>query len=287
MNRLLERKKNMDIDEKGIMKFAKEHYSSSYVQGATWNGRQIRNAWKIAAALAEWDVYRRDVKHNPETSCPDTAPARPKLGPRQFNIVAEANLAFDLYLQETTGTTEAERAFNGMDRADDFGTGNGLAFGSSFGNAGPFGQQLSTNQWQERFPSISQQNTRETTPIPPPLNRRHQSDSLIKSKGQATTHASHSRRTSQVSNLTVRDSRGSRRSSSAQGLPPDFRAARGFKGQGHNDDWDSPNLRAQRADKSPLHHSENDEWGQGEQGSHSDRGEEEPSSEDDGGFSDD
>jgi hypothetical protein len=120
---LEERNKRLQVDKKGILRFAKEHFTSSVDKGSTWNGRQIQNAFKVATALAEWDTYSKDVQHNIDTRVPEEdIPSQPRLLASHFNTIAVGTQAFNSYLQETTGYTDAERAFNAMERADDYTT---------------------------------------------------------------------------------------------------------------------------------------------------------------------
>jgi hypothetical protein len=120
---LEERNKRLQVDRKGILRFAKEHFTSSVAKDSTWNGRQIQNAFKVATALAEWDAYSKDVQHNIDTRVPkEDMPSQPRLLASHFNTIAIGTQAFNNYLQETTGYTDAERAFNAMERADDYAT---------------------------------------------------------------------------------------------------------------------------------------------------------------------
>ena len=49
-------KTNTDIDVNEIKGFAINHVRESLPQNATWNGRQIRNAFQAATALAGYDA---------------------------------------------------------------------------------------------------------------------------------------------------------------------------------------------------------------------------------------
>ena len=118
---LEERNKRLQVDRKGILRFAKEHFTSSATRDSTWNGRQIQNAFKVATALAEWDAYSKDVQHNINTRVPEEhMSGQPKLLASHFNTIAAGTQAFSSYLQEATGYTEAERAFNAMERVDNY-----------------------------------------------------------------------------------------------------------------------------------------------------------------------
>ena len=107
----------LEIDHKGIMKFAKLHFRHSRPE-RRWNGRQIQNAFKVATSLAEWATYegQQDGTENPENNV--TTPYR--LSIEHFEAYATETEAFGDYLQETQGFTEAERAFQAHERADDY-----------------------------------------------------------------------------------------------------------------------------------------------------------------------
>ena len=117
---LEERNTRLQVDKKAIMNFAREHFTSS-PREFIWNGRQIQNAFKVATALAEWDAYSKDVQHTIDTSVTvEDMRNQPTLRADHFNTIATGTQAFNSYLQEATGYTDAERAFNAMERADEF-----------------------------------------------------------------------------------------------------------------------------------------------------------------------
>ncbi|KAF5572064.1 AAA family ATPase [Fusarium pseudoanthophilum] len=88
------------IKEKEILKFGKKHFrtleKNSY---ETWNGRQIRNAFQTAIALAE---------HQSMNIAPGGP--QPTLGKEQFEAVARGFMQFDEYLSKTLGATDADMA---------------------------------------------------------------------------------------------------------------------------------------------------------------------------------
>lgn len=59
LERTLERKKTLIVDEKEIMDYALSHFHKTSPLKANWNGRQIRNAFQTATALAEYDSAGR------------------------------------------------------------------------------------------------------------------------------------------------------------------------------------------------------------------------------------
>ena len=120
---LQERKKRLQVDKKGILKFAREHFRSGVAKDSTWNGRQIQNAFKVATALAEWDAYSTTVQqdiHTSITPAEDATRSQPKLLASHFETIATGTDAFDEYLKAATGYSEGQRAYNSMERADDF-----------------------------------------------------------------------------------------------------------------------------------------------------------------------
>lgn len=105
---------NIDVDE--IMGFAINHFRESLPQNAIWNGRQIRNAFQTATALAEYDAWELN-KHNIAKGDPAD---RPKLDRKHFELLAKTSLDFDLYMKETAAVNETERALGNSERADEF-----------------------------------------------------------------------------------------------------------------------------------------------------------------------
>lgn len=170
--KLLEvRNKRLQVDTKGIMKFAKEHFISCTDSSATWNGRQIQNAFKVATALAEWEAYTQDVQHNIDTRVPEEdMPNQPKLTASHFRTIAAGTQAFDSYLREATGFTDAERAFHSMERADDYSDGNN-AYEHGVSNNSPTLLSPSHDPYHRKRPSFS------SSPGPFPSPRRPSSSS--------------------------------------------------------------------------------------------------------------
>jgi len=75
------------------LRFAKKLYEH---QDIKWNGRQIRNSFRTALALAEHEV--RDEK-----ALRGTDDVQVVLGAKQFRQVAETSAKFDNYLMEIHG----------------------------------------------------------------------------------------------------------------------------------------------------------------------------------------
>ena len=103
-----------EADRKGILKFASKHYRELAESETTWNGRQIRNAFQTAIALAEWAAYKSQLKFK------SPVPLKPRLESEHFEQVAKASKHFDAYLKETQVGSMADLASNNRERRDDF-----------------------------------------------------------------------------------------------------------------------------------------------------------------------
>lgn len=99
-------------DHANILRHAEEHYKELEILQTTWNGRQIRNAFQTAIALAEYDAHQAQIKYD-LSECP-----KPALRVAQFEKVAEASKHFDEYLKKTAGL-EADLAREARERADE------------------------------------------------------------------------------------------------------------------------------------------------------------------------
>ncbi|KAJ5999284.1 hypothetical protein N7451_007094 [Penicillium sp. IBT 35674x] len=101
---------DFDIREKEIIQFAKEHFKDIKDKKLlNWNGRQIRNAFQTAVALAAFDA-RKNKRPNDII-----------LGKEQFTRVAAAAEEFDRYLQSLSqGKNDSQLAEEHRWRADNF-----------------------------------------------------------------------------------------------------------------------------------------------------------------------
>ncbi|KAI0177530.1 hypothetical protein BJ166DRAFT_507201 [Pestalotiopsis sp. NC0098] len=79
--------RSVEIQDDKILRFARKHCET-----LSWNGRQIRNAFQTAIALAEFDV-RDDGDNEPQAV----------MGKKQFKTIAKASIEFDNYLFHTHG----------------------------------------------------------------------------------------------------------------------------------------------------------------------------------------
>ena len=89
----------IDVSEDEIKKFARRQWADSAENPTQrWNGRQIRNAFQSAIALAKWD-------HQESGEAADT---RPCLSVKQFEIVAKTSAHFDAYISKMHGIDEGD-----------------------------------------------------------------------------------------------------------------------------------------------------------------------------------
>ena len=96
------------FDRKDIEEYAESHWRNTPESGR-WNGRQIKNAFQAATALAEWEHFQH-TGGNPN-------PDGPLLNTTHFETVAKASAHFDDYLAKVRGTDQ-ERA-RGSEARDD------------------------------------------------------------------------------------------------------------------------------------------------------------------------
>ncbi|KAJ9613389.1 hypothetical protein H2200_003331 [Cladophialophora chaetospira] len=89
---------SIECDKKEILKWAE-----SKSEALNWNGRQIRNAFQTAVALAEFTV-----QESSEEGCP--SPKHPVMKKKHFKLIAAASKEFTKYLYEIHGADEEKRA---------------------------------------------------------------------------------------------------------------------------------------------------------------------------------
>ncbi|KAL2856501.1 hypothetical protein BJY01DRAFT_179464 [Aspergillus pseudoustus] len=102
------------IDKENILKFSDSHYGNSKPQ-ERWNGRQIRNAFLTATALARYEYH--DATEKAATG-EATGPPKYEIAKRHFEKVAMAGAGFEYYLQQAKGKTDGELAYDHGIRAD-------------------------------------------------------------------------------------------------------------------------------------------------------------------------
>ena len=96
------------IRKREIIEFSKQHFKDlkdEKSKSEPWNGRQIRNAFQTAIALAEHEAFLNGGK--------------PELSERHFAKVAKASIEFDRYLRMTHGRSESQLAEASRLRVDD------------------------------------------------------------------------------------------------------------------------------------------------------------------------
>ncbi len=104
LDRLSKSNGDIYVDRSEIETLAKNHWK----EGKRWNGRQIRNAFQTAVALAEYEFQEKCQKCE-QTG--DKPPFRPALEDRHFLAVAKTSAQFDDYLQSVMhGQTHEQKA---------------------------------------------------------------------------------------------------------------------------------------------------------------------------------
>ncbi|RFU73851.1 hypothetical protein TARUN_8396 [Trichoderma arundinaceum] len=106
------------IDETDIIDFSREHWRNHTDGIGRWNGRQIRNAFLIAASLAH---YEGDMGERPEG-------LQKQLTSKHFKKVEETTRRYDEYRVACLGDTDSYLAHDRYERDDDW---NPLARGGS------------------------------------------------------------------------------------------------------------------------------------------------------------
>ncbi|KAL8993104.1 MAG: hypothetical protein Q9169_006595, partial [Polycauliona sp. 2 TL-2023] len=107
LERLSKSKKAFEVEKDEIYDYARRHYRELRAKGkTTWNGRQIKNAFQTAIALAEFDANRAEA-------------GKPVLALEHFKVVAQASEDFDDYLCRVHGGTEADLAMRFQQRDDE------------------------------------------------------------------------------------------------------------------------------------------------------------------------
>ncbi|KAM0132142.1 hypothetical protein ACHAP3_006579 [Botrytis cinerea] len=122
-DRFVKRNRDFEIDGASIGAFAKSYFDGN--REGRWNGRQIRNAFQTALALAEYDAQG----DGDAVSLTDNTNKKVILKGSHFEIVSEAYLGFANYLKEVNhGVGVAKRALDRSYRDDDFGEPNSASW---------------------------------------------------------------------------------------------------------------------------------------------------------------
>jgi len=105
------KKRRLSIKEVPISVFAVEHFRQNKEEA--WNGRQIRNAFQIAVALAESEAVGDGSTGEIDAII--------TLDAKHFQVVADLHLTFVSYLNRVHGANTARRALENSTRYDEFG----------------------------------------------------------------------------------------------------------------------------------------------------------------------
>lgn len=106
--------RTININTSEITEFAIDYFENN--KEGRWNGRQIRNAFQSALALAELDAWGTDDSlDEANQDCPVV------LGRKRFDTVAESYKGFTSYLKQVYGADFARRARENLWRFDAFG----------------------------------------------------------------------------------------------------------------------------------------------------------------------
>jgi hypothetical protein len=105
-------KRPIIFSRKDIMEFANAHWADNEISNTNWNGRQIKNAFQTAIALAEFEYMELQSKLK-------TNDGGPLLEASHFKKVATASARFDRYLISVR-STDAKNSEIKFNRKDDF-----------------------------------------------------------------------------------------------------------------------------------------------------------------------
>lgn len=112
---------DLEIDRVRILRYSKAHWERAQEEngGSPWNGRQIRNAFQTAIALAKWDFEKKRESDRAKDSDQKKV-LKAVLDDSHFEKVAKASRQFDNYLTNVYGgATEADRALEKQRRFDE------------------------------------------------------------------------------------------------------------------------------------------------------------------------
>lgn len=117
LRRLKDFGRKVYINDEQIGAFARQHWQHGK-DGHRWNGRQIRNAFQTALALAEYDFHEKCKMCEQIGEKP---PLMPALLPDHFRAVAQTSAEFDNYLLHVQGgSTHKEKARLAELRSDEW-----------------------------------------------------------------------------------------------------------------------------------------------------------------------
>jgi DNA polymerase III delta prime subunit len=99
------------VMEQDILRFANDHYNKHPKGKGAWNGRQIRNAFVVTAALA---------RHEAEQLGLGTISARPQLRYEHFQEVEKLTREYDRFRAQLLGGDDSTKALLYQERNDDY-----------------------------------------------------------------------------------------------------------------------------------------------------------------------
>ncbi|KAK3401470.1 hypothetical protein B0T20DRAFT_389424 [Sordaria brevicollis] len=112
----------LQINEDSVLRFAERHYDNGLPEGERWNGRQIKNAFQIAASLAH---HRARTQEETQAGVDGlegskNASTVPVLDETHFTKVEQATRDFGQYITQTRGFTDAKWAKMSLLRNDEY-----------------------------------------------------------------------------------------------------------------------------------------------------------------------
>lgn len=123
---LIAKEPQLVIDEKSILGFAHSLFAKAEAQWerdwTPWNGRQIRNAFQIASALAYNHMnneYAEVLKKKERGEIQHAKCPTPILNAEHFKVVDNVTEEFDGYMYSARGRSDASRAHLSGELADD------------------------------------------------------------------------------------------------------------------------------------------------------------------------
>ncbi|KAI1736125.1 hypothetical protein F4680DRAFT_469399 [Xylaria scruposa] len=113
------------FDKQDLLAFATKHFRSQVKEDATWNGRQIRNAFQTAIALGNYDRCKR-LKEEGITEADALTSSDPrhrtiKLTRAKFAKIAKSAREFEKYMQVVQGGSGSSLASENNFRRDSYG----------------------------------------------------------------------------------------------------------------------------------------------------------------------
>lgn len=113
----------LSINEDSIMRFAERHYDHGLPDGGRWNGRQIKNAFQIAASMVHYNARAQDTETQSRGDGSDESKGNatvPVLDETQFMKVEKATQDFGHYITQARGFNDAKWAQMSALRKDDY-----------------------------------------------------------------------------------------------------------------------------------------------------------------------